>query len=190
MKLKKIFKWGSRICMILFYFVLLLGIFNIFDHMSYIWFPDSAFAQSFGGFTPIFSYADLYFNEEPALYSDTSFILLSLLSATTMTVVSLLSLWYMSKFLRNIYADSLFMNQNVTILYKLGIVIIVLGTVFTYTDGLLLSKTLDELIITNAQLVLTDYSYLDSILSGIFLIIIASALKIAVQAVEENKNTI
>ncbi|MMZ64570.1 hypothetical protein D1872_269100 [compost metagenome] len=82
------------------------------------------------------------------------------------------------------------MNENVPVFYRLGISIIVLGTLFNYTEGVMLSQAIGELKITNASISLTDISYVDSLISGFILIIIASALKIAVRAVEENKNTI
>lgn len=119
-----------------------------------------------------------------------SFMVLSLISITTMILTALLFLRLMYKLLKNIYKDSLFMYENVSIIFKLGLTYLILGTAFTYTDGLLLSKALSALDITNAEIQSSNLSYIDSITWGIVLIILASALKTAVHAVEENKKTI
>lgn len=102
----------------------------------------------------------------------------------------LLFLWWMCKLLDNIYEDSLFSYENVSIVFKLGLTLIVAGTAYTYTDGLLLSKALAALTVSNAQISLSDLSYVDTLIGGIVLLLISWALKIAVRAVEENNKTI
>src|SRR5699024_270003 len=187
---KAIFKLLSLLCLIVFYFTILIGIFAILLHLSFIWDADSALSKSFGKFEPIFSYLELHFYQEPNLYMEKSFMVLSLISITTMILTALLFLRLMYKLLKNIYKDSLFMYENVSIIFKLGLTYLILGTAFTYTDGLLLSKALSALDITNAEIQSSNLSYIDSITWGIVLIILASALKTAVHAVEENKKTI
>lgn len=187
MKSKKIFKWGSKACLILFYIILLAGVFIVMDHVGHLWFPGSEFVQFFGGFEPVFSYTDLNFDQAPALYSDPSYIAISLLSSATMLVSFLFFLWYIHKLLGNIHAHSLFMVENVAILYKLGFTTIIFETIYTFTEGLLLSRAVNELVITNGRIVLTDLSYIESIESGLIIMIIASALKVAVRALEEKK---
>ncbi|WP_211747793.1 DUF2975 domain-containing protein [Paenibacillus sp. Marseille-Q4541] len=190
LKSKKLFKAGSILCMILFYLTALVGIFIVGEHVAHLWFQDSSFTTFLGPFEPIFSYADLYFYEEPELYSSTSFLALSFASGILSIGTALLFLWYLSKFLKNLNKDGLFMKENVPILYKLGMVNLILGTAFVYLDGYLLKQALQELEIVNADMVFTDFSYWDSLISGFILILFASALKSAVHAVEENKNTI
>ncbi len=66
----------------------------------------------------------------------------------------------------------------------------VLGSAFKYTDGLILSKALTAVDVSNATIQYSNISYIDAFIGGVFLLIIASAMKIAVEAVEENKKTI
>ncbi|ASA21436.1 hypothetical protein [Paenibacillus donghaensis] len=177
MKSKIWFKVGSNVSLVLFYFMIVLGIASVIGH--YV-----------GEFEPIFGQFDLVFNEYPALYADQSFINLSLLTVIAVFAFSILFTWYMHKLLKNIYKESLFMQQNVTILFKLGITFLVLGCSFNYMDGLLAVRALDTLEIANASLVYANLSYIDPLIGGILLLIIASALKVAVRAVEENNQTI
>lgn len=82
------------------------------------------------------------------------------------------------------------MYENSSILLRLGITFLVLGSAFTYTDGLKLSKAITALDISNASIKFSNSAYVDFIIVGIVLLIISSAMKIAVNAVEENKKTI
>ena len=190
MNLKIVYKMGSRLCLILFYLFILLALFAVAEHYFFIWQPESSLTQSFGEFKPIFGLVNVDFFQQPELYTDKSFLLLSLACNTAALLFGLLFLWYMHKFLKNMYIDGLFMYENVSILYKLGLTILVVGTAYIYIDGVLLSKAITALEITNAQLSMSNFSFVDSIIGGILIIIIASALKTAVHAVEENKNTI
>ncbi|KZE74423.1 hypothetical protein AV654_29485 [Paenibacillus elgii] len=190
MKSKIVFKIGAILCLICFYFVVLIGIFALGEHSLRLWSPDSELARSFGDFQPLFSYIDLNFYQQPELYTDPSFVQLSFISTTCMLLFMLLFLWFMRKLLNNIYEDSLFSYENVSIVFKLGLTIIVTGSAYTYTDGLLLSKALAALTVSNAQISLSNLSYVDTITGGIVLLLISWALKIAVHAVEENSQTI
>lgn len=187
MKSKKIFKLLSITSLVLFYAVALLSILILFMDAFYIWNPGCC---GLPVFEPVFSFIDIQFYQQPELYNDRSFRLLSALSNIVIFSFLLPIFWYMYKLLKNIHADSLFMYENVSIFFKLGFVNLILGSAFNYMDSLLLSKSLTALDITNAELKFSNTFYLDSIASGIVLIIIAAALKSAVHAVEENKKTI
>lgn len=187
MKSKKIFKILSILSLVLFYLIILLGIITVTMGALQVWKPGCCSLEEFN---PVFSYIDIYFYQQPDLYDDPSFRLLTLISGVNTFLLIGLVLWFMYKLLKNIYKDSLFMYENASIIFKLGISIIIVGSVFTYTDGLLLSKTLAILDITNAEIKFSNLSYMDTIFNGIVLIIIAAALKTAVHAVEENKKTI
>ncbi|WP_458462003.1 DUF2975 domain-containing protein [Paenibacillus sp.] len=190
MKSNWMFSVGSKICQILFYVLFIVTFFIIMDHVAHLWFPDSGFTQSLGPFQPIFSYGYITFDQDPALYTEPGFIALSFLSNMSMMVLAHMFLWYMHRLLRNVGNNSLFMYENVAILSRLGLFIIVMGSLFSYSDDLLFSKALSNLDITNGQLMVSSLSYIDFVLGGLVLLIIASALKKAVHAVEENKNTI
>lgn len=190
MKATIVFKIGSILCLICFYFVVLIGIFTLGEHCLRLWNPDSDLTRSFGDFRPLFNYVDLNFYRQPELYTERSFIRLSLISTACMLLFALLFLWFMRKLLSNIYEDSLFSYENVSIVFKLGLTVIVAGSAYTYTDGLLLSKALAALTISNAQIALSDLSYVDTMIGGTVLLLISWALKIAVHAVEENNKTI
>lgn len=188
MKSKKIFKILSILSLILFYFITFTGVITLIMESLYVWNPSCC---SLPTFEPIFSnYIEINFYQQPELYSDQSYRLLYLISTLSLFLVIFLTLWYMHKLLKNISIDSLFMYENVPILFKLGVTITVLGSASTYIEGVLLSKTLSALEITNAEVMFSNLSYMDWILNGIILIIIAAALKTAVHAVEENKKTI
>ncbi|MCA1010572.1 DUF2975 domain-containing protein [Halobacillus halophilus] len=184
------YKLGSILCIILFYFVSLIGLFAIASHIGYLYFPNSAFTNSLGSFDPIYSYLVLNFEKQPELYEKTSFLQLSFLSELTTILFAAVFLWLMHKFLKTIVQEGLFTYKNVSILTKLGLTIGILGTGFTYTSELLTSKAVDELEITNASVHYSSWFFIDTLIGGILLIIIASALKTAVHAVEENKQTI
>jgi len=190
MKPNFIFKFSSILCLILFYLVLLIAVFTLIENVSYIWWPDSSFTKSFGTFEPIYGYMNLDFYQQPELYAERSFRLLSLLSNVTLLLFALSFLWLLYKFLKNISKEGLFMYQNVTILFWMGIVFAVLGAATTYTDGLLLSKAITEIDISNASISFSNIAYADFIIAGIVMILIASALKTAVHAVDENRKTI
>jgi|GEM_PF-4952328 len=190
MKSKMIFKLGSVLSLVVFYITLLICVLEALEHISHLWFADSGWTGILGTFEPIFSYVDIHFKQHPDLYQSKSYIALSFVNSISAMLLTTMFAWYMHRLLRNIYRDSLFMNENVPVFYRLGISIIVLGTLFNYTEGVMLSQAIGELQITNASISLTDISYMDSLISGFILMIIASALKIAVRAVEENKNTI
>lgn len=188
--MKFIFKIGSIICQIGFYLIILLSIFVLLDGISRLWAPESALAKSFGGLDPIFSYLDIHFDQEPALYDNTSFITLYVVNMLLTVFTVLLFFRYMHKLLKNIHHDSLFMHANVAIFFKLGVVVGLLGTVAAYTENRMALWVLTDLDITNAHISYSNISYLDTLVSGIFLILIALALRTAVRAVEENKQTI
>ncbi|SFE58769.1 DUF2975 domain-containing protein [Alteribacillus iranensis] len=190
MKSPTIFYIGSWISLIFVYFVGLLGLFTTLEHASRLWFPDSALASTFGRFEPIFGSLDVRFTDQPALYAKDSFIALSFVSNITVMILAALVAWYLHKLLRNIYRNSLFMFENVSIFYKLGFIILILGSAAHYIDGMMVSQAIRELAITNAFLTIPNLFYIDTVVAGVFLILLASALNVAVKAVEENRQTI
>jgi len=190
MKSIYLFKILSILSLILFFIVLLTGVFGIMADASYIWWPDSSFTKSLGEFEPLYAYMTLDFHQQPDIYTDQSFMVLSLFSNATLFLFVLLFLWLLYKLLKNIYKDSLFMYENVSILFWMGITFAVLGSATTYMDGLLLSKAITALDISNATIAFSNIGHTDFILGGIVMVIIAYALKKAVNAVEENKKTI
>ncbi|TFJ92319.1 DUF2975 domain-containing protein [Lentibacillus salicampi] len=190
MSLNILFKISSLLSLLLFYFVLLTGLFTIVANVSYIWWPDSSFTQSLGEFNPIYGYMTLDFYQQPDLYTDKSFMVLYFISNITLFLFALAFLWLMYKFLKNIYKEGLFMHENVSLLFGIGLTCLVLGSATTYTDGLLLSKAVTALDISNASIAFSNIAYADFIITGFVLMFIASALKTAVSAVEENKQTI
>ncbi|MBY7144950.1 DUF2975 domain-containing protein [Virgibacillus sp. NKC19-3] len=190
MKSNIIFKITSILCLVLFYLVLLTGVVTIIEYASRIWMPGSGLARSFGTYEPIFGYMDLHFYQQPDLYADKSFIFLDFISYAGLFLFALLFLWFMYKLLKNIYGNSIFMYENVSILFKLGITFLVLGAATTFMDGLLLSKAITALDISNASIAFSNIAYVDFIIVGIVLLIISSAMKMAVNAVEENEKTI
>ncbi|CAM4224940.1 DUF2975 domain-containing protein [Paenibacillus macerans] len=190
MKSKMFFKAGSVASLIVFFVALLIGVLEAIEHVSRLWFAGSGWTGVLGDFEPVFSYIDIHFLANPELYDSRAFIALSFVNSISALLLIALSAFYMHKLLRNIHRDSLFMYENVSVFYKLGIVIIVLGTLFNYTESVMLTQAIGELQIVGASIQLTDISYVDSLISGFVMMIIASALKIAVNAVEENKNTI
>ncbi|PFG12427.1 DUF2975 domain-containing protein [Bacillus sp. es.036] len=190
MKWKFGFNLLSKICMILFYIIALLLVITTLEHVSLIWFADSALAKAFRPYEPIFSYVQLTFQNQPDLYDEKSFLTLSFISMITNLLFLMLFLWLMRKLLKNIYLKSLFLYQNVSIIWRLGIITIILGTASTYIDEQITSRTLDLLKISNATIDYSTLNYIDTLIGGIILILIASALKYAVNAVEENEQTI
>lgn len=190
MRLKSLFRMGSILCLVLFYSILVIETFAVLSHICYLWFPQSEFTKSLGSFDPFFSDINLHFNQEPNLYTHKSFIILSLISSSSLLLLGASIAWYMHKLLRNVYRDSFFVRENVSIFFKLGLFTMILGTLSCYTESLMLTQTIQELEITNAHMNITDFSYIDSMVSGLILIIISAALKTAVHAVEENKHTI
>lgn len=184
------FKMGSIVCMVGFYITILIGAVSVLEYSSRLWLPDSALAASFGAYQPIFGYIDIHFEQQPGIYMDSSFLELSFITTIFLVWLVMAFLWYMRKLLRNIYQDSLFMQENVSIIFRLGVTIMVLGSAFTYTDGLILSKALTAVDVSNATIQYSNISYIDAFIGGVVLLIIASAMKIAVEAVEENKKTI
>lgn len=190
MNSKNIFKILSKLSLILFYLVTLAGVVTLVMESFTISNPNSKIAKSYGGFEPIYSYINLNFLKQPDLYMEKSFMLLSLVSNATAFLLVIMFLWFMQKLLKNIYEDSLFMYENASIILKLGITIMIVGTISEYTNGLLTSKALTYLQISNAQINFINIAYFDLFITGTVLIIIAVALKRAVHAVEENKKTI
>src|SRR5690625_1785708 len=190
MRFNYLFKLLSILSLILFYIILLTGIITILADASYAWWPDSSFAKSFGEFAPLYAYMTLDFYQQPEIYADQSFRFLSLFSDAALFLFVLLMLWLLYKFLKYIYKDSLFMYENVSILFWMGITFAVLGSATTYIDGLLVSKAITDLEISNASIAFSNIAYADFIFAGIVMVIFASALKKAVHAVEENKKTI
>ena len=190
MKWKYGFNLLANVCFILFFLIALTTIFELIEHIPRIWFPDSDLTKSLGEFDPIFGNFVIEFDAQPSLYSEQSFLILSFVFTTSLMVLCLLFLWFMRKLLKNIYKDSLFMYENVSIIYKLGVTILVFGTATNYTDQLLSSRMLQTLTITNANVQFSNYAYLDAFIGGVVLLLIGAALKHAVSAVEENKHTI
>ncbi|MFC7322524.1 hypothetical protein [Halobacillus campisalis] len=190
MKLNAFYKIASIFCIILFYVVALAGLLSIAFHIGYLWFPDSAFTKSVGPFEPIYSYLTLHFNEQPRLYDDPSFIRLSFLNVVAAFLFVNLFLWLLYRFLKNIYKHGLFVEQNVSVILRLGLTFIILGTAYAYTDELMTAEAVARLEVTNATISFSSLYYIDTLLGGIIMIIIALALRTAVGAVEENKKTI
>ncbi|SFB04540.1 Protein of unknown function [Lentibacillus halodurans] len=185
-----IFRISSMLSLILFYLVLLIGLFTLIANGSYIWWPHSAFTNSLGEFEPLYGYMTLNFSQQPDLYTDKSFMVLSFISNLILFLFMLSFLWLLYRFLKNIYTDGLFMYENVSILFRMGIAFAVLGSAATYMDGLLLSKAMTALEISNASIGFSNIAYADFIIAGIVIMLIASALKTAANAVEENEKTI
>lgn len=190
MKSKIIFKIGSLISLIGFYLMMLLMIFMLMEGLSRLFIPASGFADSFGPLEPVFAYFTIDFRQQPAIYEEGQFLILYFVNELTTGLTALLFFWFMYKLLKNIHTYSLFMYENVSVLFKLGLSIGILGTASTYTSNLILSKVLSALSITNAHVSFSNLSYIDMIAGGIVLIIIALALRTAVNAVEENRKTI
>ncbi|MBH0170216.1 MAG: DUF2975 domain-containing protein [Bacillota bacterium] len=190
MKWKIFYKYGAKLCSVLFYVIGLIGIFTLVYHLSYLMSPTGELAKSFGAFDPVYSNLTLVFDQQPLLYKDEEFIVLSLVTSIIMFVFALIFLRLMRKLLQNLHQESLFMMENVKILFKMGITILVLGSAFTFMDELLMTKALKEIHVTNASVTYTGLAYVDTFFTGIFVMILASALKVAVEAVEENKHTI
>lgn len=82
------------------------------------------------------------------------------------------------------------MDENISILMKMGFTVLIVGTLSSYLDGLLLSKALAHVQIKNAQMTYSNVAYIDVLTAGFVLIIFSLALKRAVYAVVENKHTI
>ncbi|SFL43529.1 hypothetical protein SAMN04487943_101536 [Gracilibacillus orientalis] len=185
-----LFKVAYLICRILFILVIPIALFGILYHIAYVFFPHSNFAASFGNFEPIFSYLTIEFEKQLDLFMKTEIRTLSFIGTVSLFILALFVLRILDKLFQNVYKHSLFMEENVNLFYKMGILILSLGTIFCYIDGLLFNKTIEALHITNASIQFSNFSYLDSILSGAVCLLIGAALKVAVKAVEENKYTI
>lgn len=190
MKGRIIFKIGSILSLIGFFYFILLCIFVLMESISRIWAPNSAFAKSFSPLEPIFSNFDIEFYGEPALFHETGFIILNYAGDLITLITGLFISWWVYKLLKNIYNDSLFMYENVSVFMKLGMTIGIVGTIGMFLEDRLWKKLLPELDISNAQITNSIPSYYETIFSGIVLVLIALALQIAVHAVEENKKTI
>ncbi|SER68305.1 Protein of unknown function [Gracilibacillus ureilyticus] len=190
MKLKALFKFAYIFCSIGFYLALIISFFSFAYHIAYLWFPESNFAKSVGPFEPMYSYLIIYFEEIPAIYLDKNVIMLSFIATITLFLYILVVLRILHKLFKNIYRQSLFIEQNVKLLYMLGAIDLVLGSVFIYFDGLIFEKVLTALEITNATVEFTNIDYIETIISGVIFIMIGAALKVAVRAIEENKYTI
>ncbi|MFC4403029.1 DUF2975 domain-containing protein [Gracilibacillus xinjiangensis] len=190
MKLKALFKFAYIFCSIGFYLALLITLFSILYHSAFLWYPNSDFTQTFGSFEPFYSYLLIYFKEVPAVYQEKNIIILSFISSTLFSMWILVGLRILHKLFKNIYKESLFIEQNVKLLYILGGVDLVIGSLFIYFDGLLFEKALNALDITNAMVEFTNIDYVETIVSGVIFMMIGAALKVAVRAIEENKYTI
>ena len=190
MKWEMFYKYGAKLCSVLFYVIGCLSIFNLVYHLSYLMSPTGDLAKSFGTFEPVYSNLTLVFDTQPLLYKDEEFIILSLAASIIMFVFILIFLRLMRNLLQHLHQESLFMMENVKILFKMGITILVLGSAFTFMDELLMTKALKEIDVTNAAVTYTGLAYVDTFFTGIFVMILASALKVAVEAVQENKHTI
>lgn len=187
--MSKLFKFLSLLSLIFFYAFLASGLFVISSEAIATAKPESAFAKSWG-FDPVYTDFNIYFHHFPDLYNDPTFRLLDLVTEGTTFLLIVLVLWYLHKLFKNIYKDNLFVYKNVSVIFRLGFAILVFGTVSSFTNGLLESRVISELQIKNAEVVLSNLSYLDYLLTGFVLMIVSIALKKAVQAVEENKDTI
>ncbi|WJE16929.1 DUF2975 domain-containing protein [Halobacillus sp. ACCC02827] len=185
-----LYKIGSIAALVLFYLVCLLSIFMLASNIGYIWYPNSAFTASLGAFDPLYTYFELHFDTTPVVYTEPSFRWLSFASEATMTVFALLFLWFLHQLLKNIHHAGLFTESNVTVLFRFGLTVSILGTAFGYMDSRLSSAAITALDVRNGSIEFTSLYHLDMLFGGIVLLIIASALKTAVRAVEENKKTI
>ncbi|KAB8128078.1 hypothetical protein F9U64_16800 [Gracilibacillus oryzae] len=190
MKLRALFKFAYLLCSVLFYPALLFSVFSLAYHIAFLWFPDSGFAESLAPFEPFYSYLWIYFEEVPEVYLDRDVIFLSFISSIFFIMLILIGLRVLHKLFKNIYKESLFIEQNVKLLYILGGTDLVLGSIFIYFDGLIFEKVLSALAISNATVEFINIDYVDTIISGIIFIMIGAALKVAVRAIEENKYTI
>ncbi|MFC0186769.1 DUF2975 domain-containing protein [Fictibacillus aquaticus] len=185
-----LFKVLSKISIILFYVLSAFGMLIIVLDSFRVFAPDSAITKSLGEVEPIFSYLNLNFHEQPAVYSQKSFLMLSLVSTITTFAVVVLFLWFMHKLLKNIHTDSLFMIENVSILMKMGLTIMIIGAASSLIEGILINRSLSDVQIANATISYSNIQFADYVINGIVLIIFSLALKKAVIAVEENKHTI
>lgn len=182
---KKLLEAGYILCIILFCITAVFGgIFTIIDHVIHLWFPDHPMTVFLGPFEPIFAYANIYFYEQPELYSSSSFLTLSFLGSISSIGIVLFFLWYIGRLIKNINEEGLFNKINVSIFYKLGTATLILGTISDYLDSYLFNQAIQELEIVNADFVLTDFSYLDSLISGGVLFLIAYVLNKAILAIE------
>ncbi|SHM52650.1 hypothetical protein [Gracilibacillus kekensis] len=190
MKLTNVFRLAYILCRVLFIVIIPLAIFSVLYHVAYLFYPNSTFAASFGEFEPLFSFLTIEFQKQPAFYLNNDIIILSFISTIAVLLLVLFSLRILDKLFQNIYNRSLFINKNVSLFYQLGSTVLVLGSIFSYLDGLLFDKTIEALNITNATVSFSNVSYVDPIITGIICLMIGAALRVAVQAVEENKYTI
>ncbi|MDX8045621.1 hypothetical protein SH601_06430 [Gracilibacillus sp. S3-1-1] len=190
MTIKHLFKAVYLLCRLLFIIVIPIALFAILYHVAILFFPTSSFAKSFDNFEPIISWVDIQFDQQPDLYLNTDIQLYSFISTVAACSLCLSVLRLCDKLFKNIYQDSLFTYKNVKIFYTLGIIILSLGTIFTYVDGLLFDKTIEILNVVNATISFSNISYMDALFTGIACLLIGAALKVAVKAVEENKYTI
>ncbi len=190
MNSKLLFKVAYLICRVLFILIIPIALYGILYHIAYIFFPNSSFAASFGNFEPIYSYLTIEFERQPDIFMQADLRILSFISEVSLFILVLGILRMIDKLFQNVYKNSLFMKENVNLFYRIGILILSLGTIFFYIDGLIFDKTIEGLNITNASIEFSNLSYIDTIISGIAFLLIGAALKVAVKAVEENKYTI
>lgn len=190
MKLKKTMcKILSLLSLIFFYVLSVLGLLITGAESVTVVKPESTFAKSWG-FEPIYIDMNIHFDHSPDLYNDQAFRVLDVLSVGTTFLFVVLILWYVHKLFRNIYKDNVFMYENVSVIFRLGLVFLVVGTLYAFTNGLLESKAVQQLRITNAEVEIFNMSYVDFLLTGVVLVIASTSMKKAVHAVEENKDTI
>ncbi|GEL77041.1 DUF2975 domain-containing protein [Tenuibacillus multivorans] len=190
MSLRPLFKAAYILFRTLFFVTLPIALFNCVYHIAFLFFPNSEFTSTFGELEPIFSYLTIDFQSSPTFLMNQNMMVLSFMSGITLFVLALIVLRLLDKLFQNVYHDSLFIKENVKLFYTMGILILTLGSLFFYIDGLIFEKTINALNITNASIAFSNISFVDTIVSGITLILIGAALKVAVQAVEENKYTI
>lgn len=190
MRSKKILNISSKIVLLLLSLLLLVLLIELLEFFSRIFYPTSGLTESFGILEPVFSFLNIHFYQEPVLYSNTNFIILTLMNRITTVTFAIILIWLIYKLLRNLTKDKFFTMKNVAIIRNLGINAIILGSISNFTEGLLLSKIFRILDITNANITFSNMSYLDTILNGVLFILISYGMKIATRAIEENEQTI
>ncbi|MFD1019162.1 DUF2975 domain-containing protein [Thalassobacillus hwangdonensis] len=186
-KLTKFFSVGSKV---LFYFFLVSGLLVTVLEAITIFNPKGKVAEGLGGFEPIYGTFNLTFDKEPALYDEQSFQLLSLADTVVLFAFVTLLFLLLHKLLKNVHEEQVFMYENVSLLFKLGLLVLVIGSVSTLLGEILSARALEQLTVTNADLSYTPFAFADFIITGIVLIVISVTLKKAVHAVKENEETI
>jgi len=134
MRSKKILNISSKIVLLLLSLLLLVLLIELLEFFSRIFYPTSGLTESFGILEPVFSFLNIHFYQEPVLYSNTNFIILTLMNRITTVTFAIILIWLIYKLLRNLTKDKFFTMKNVAIIRNLGINAIILGSISNFTE--------------------------------------------------------